>query len=290
MPIPNNLHLLVIEDNPNLLQEAKMFFDGFTQQTARHLALRVSYATNLEEALTLLPEVDGVLCDMFFPANSSGPPVLLHSIEILNQCRVQRKPVVVLRNVLDGELFELEEEIEDLFHSAPTFGINMNGLVKEEAYNPSPNWKPWNQALHALLYRVAGLKYGVFQFNHEGEIIPRKPFPEFTTDFPLVVCEVQLDYEKEWGKAFENFHGLGLRRWAWTFTATDSQIQRKRRKVLEEDRLSQLLQAALYPRSEEGERFRREEILRGPLRGLILAIEAKAKLASSSNTPTEPLS
>lgn len=252
MPLPPTLHLLVIEDNPDLLRKAMTFCESF-QRTTRNLKLHVSYATTLEEALPLLPNIDGVMCDTFFPLTIGGPP-LPHCVEVVTRCRALSKPIVLLCNSLDDQhFFDLQQELRDsIIWKTPVFGRNMKGLVRIESYDPVPDWKPWNPGLHGLLYLLASLECGATQFNSDGDIVPRTPFPEFTEDFPLAVLEARLDYRAKWDKTFTNLHPFHLRQWAWLFTSNVPQLQKERREDMEKDYLSQMLQAFLYPSSEEG--------------------------------------
>ncbi len=285
MPLPPELHLLVIEDNPDLIRNAMTFWQSFKKAT-RNVKLQVSYATTLAEALPLLPDIDGVMCDTFFPLDSGSFPQP-HSVEVVTRCRALGKPIVLMCNSLDDQhFFDLQRELRDsIIWHMPVFGRNTNGLVRIEGYDPAPDWKPWNQALHGLLYLLAGLKCGATQFDSDGDIVPRKPFPEFTKNFPLAVLEAGLDYDQKWGKTFKNLSPHNLRQWASLFTSNVPQLQKERREDMEKDYLSQMLQSRLYPSSEEGRFYSERRALSGPLRELYLP--TKPTPSTSSETQTQ---
>lgn len=111
----------------------------------------------LQESLTKLAakwNSIGAMCDTIFPLASEGS-LRPHCIYVVEHCRVLNKPVVVLRNALDEQFLDFEEEIKSsVVQDVSFFGLDVRGRCSLEDYTPAPDWKPWNQALHALLYLV----------------------------------------------------------------------------------------------------------------------------------------
>lgn len=65
------LEILIVEDNPKHLADAKAFMDA---KIAAGVPVKVDYATNLKEALQCIDgkAYDGIICDIFFPSGGTA--------------------------------------------------------------------------------------------------------------------------------------------------------------------------------------------------------------------------
>lgn len=165
-----NFRVLVIEDNPDCLRQAHKFFDSL----ALPFPIHVSYARTLQEATPLIPQVDGVICDLFFPTSSLSDEIEANCERVIEQGLEVQTPVILVKN---GHYPEQDVPTEVAFKISGLrlisrifvpFTFLREDADAEEKAQWTKHSKPWEQAFYGLLYQLHGLRQGAFQMLWNG--------------------------------------------------------------------------------------------------------------------------
>ncbi len=208
-----NFRVLVIEDNPDCLRQAHKFFDSLVLPFQIH----VSYARTLHEALPLLSQVDGVICDLFFPTHNVGDDIGANCERVIEQCLEVQIPLILVEN---GRYPEQDVPREVRFQISGLRLINRifvpfiflwEDADAEESAQWTKHSKPWEQAFYGLLYQLHGLSQGAFQMIRNGVNKLKRPiyegeFEDRWHDRPVL---------EDWREAHSNLSTLN--QWTWIF-------------------------------------------------------------------------
>lgn len=160
----NQLAVLVVEDND------KHFIDfcRLIAQIGDKLPIKINptRADNLEEAMSLLPQADAVMTDLFFPAKAGGDEEP-SGRNVVEACLNSEKPVVWITST-----YHHGEKTNDHSRWGREHGLEMFDCNVEEGQTEAPN-KPWKHALMGLLTLVVGLELGQYKFE-SGKLMQRE--------------------------------------------------------------------------------------------------------------------
>ena len=209
-----NFRVLVIEDDAKCLREAHKFFNSLVLPFQIH----VSYVRTLQEALPLLPQMTGVICDLYFPTSSLSGEVEANSRLVVDRCIEIQIPVLLVKNGVHDEQ-DLPDGIS---------GRILSLLWKSHVYRPfmfeyrlaseelTARWtkhsKPWEQAFYGLLYLLHGVHQGAFQMNDCGVVKLERP----TYDGEYEARWEGREVLEDWNEAHSHLNRLC--EWAWQFT------------------------------------------------------------------------
>lgn len=170
-PRIERLNLLVIEDNAAILKNAKRFFSTLSLPFPLH----VRYAGTLLSAQKHLKDADALICDFYFPRHAEGVREALAK-PLIQTALDLGLPCVAIGNMLDQRLQlpqYLRRNWKDLRNylfplNLPDIDASCSGCTDWDLqdYNAhDPAYKPWNQALHMVLYQIIGIRMGLLRLD-----------------------------------------------------------------------------------------------------------------------------
>jgi CheY-like chemotaxis protein len=139
--------LLLIEDNPNHLAEAKALLED--RITVRAIS-GVDYATNLTEAEELLRtrKYDGIISDVFFPKETGGTEQQLGTT--IGQYALDNKIPFVLVTSTHHHGYKTEP----VTHWIRARGMNLVDAADLKDRNIEANYKSWCCGYTAIMYLI----------------------------------------------------------------------------------------------------------------------------------------
>ena len=163
----NPFILLIVEDQEHHLKDVKEVIEKERERIP--ITLNVTYATNLQDALSLMSEADGVITDVFFPSlageNSEGS----NGQRIVEECLKLKKPVVWCTST-----YHHGRKTDPFSEWGRKRGLEMFDVclrdehgypIKDRQYEDSP-CKPWREALYGLLIFCLGIELGTFSIDN----------------------------------------------------------------------------------------------------------------------------
>ncbi len=167
----NVLSLLVVEDQQHYLEEVRKLL------TSEQLpvVLQVRYATDLEEALQLLPDSDMVMTDVFFPSSRGGEEQP-NGKRIVEECLKTDKPVVWVTST-----WHHGKKTNPLSEWGRSKGLEMfDALQSGERLKDSEgeaSHKPWKRAIYGVISLLLRQEFQLITITEDG-INVAAPYPE----------------------------------------------------------------------------------------------------------------
>ena len=154
------LEILVIEDNPKHISDAKKLLDD---RAERGIISNVDYASTFSEAQELLnrKSYDGIISDIFFP-EKSGENEREYGTTIAELCLQRKTPFVLVTST-----FHHGRKTQLVCNFIRNKGMQLVDSNPKDRDGEAES-KYWAGAFVALTYLIEGLNGGELTINEEG--------------------------------------------------------------------------------------------------------------------------
>lgn len=152
----NPINILVVEDRANHIADCRVMFEEVLPKLP--IQVNVLWAKDLMEAISLLPQADAVMTDVFFPASLGTSDEEPNGQKLVERCLTESKPVVWVTST-----YHHGKKTEPISRWGRKRGLEMFDCQSADEGEASN--KPWKEAFYGLLYCVVALdiKYARFE-------------------------------------------------------------------------------------------------------------------------------
>lgn len=152
------LNILLVEDNDNHAADCVSMLAEIQDRLPVQVTL--TRATTLEDALPLVAEADGVLTDVFYPAKAGDSAETPSGQQMVAHCLRIGKPVVWCTST-----YHHGTRTNTVSQWGREHGLEMFDTCAENGEAP---YKPWDQALAAIVLFVRGVESGEYIVRASG--------------------------------------------------------------------------------------------------------------------------